>query len=376
MIDGHADVPLQLLHNERLQHGVQALGADLPVKTRGTYTKGVSVDVPKLLHGRVAAQVWAAWVPPEATALDAVALGMQQVELALSAVDAHPQHLVLARTPEEVRASFKAGRVGVILGLEGGHSIGNNLHVLRGFHRLGVRLLTLTHTGHLPWVSSCADWAPQLGGLSPFGKVVIKELNRLGMLVDLSHASEAAMSDVLDATLAPVIWSHSNAFRLCPDPRNVPDDILHRVVTNRGLVMVTFPEQFVVCGTNHTDPLQVVGIEHVINHLNYLVDVMGVDHVGIGSDYDGCKWIPAGLEHVGKMPQLVEAIMRTGRYKNEDVAKIVGGNFLRVWGDVQKISQSWTEPVLQGPETNLYTSIQGEGETPSSCHFQWDKTDE
>ena len=236
-------------------------------------------------------------------------------------IELYPSHFELALTAADIRRIFASGRIGSLMGMEGGHSIDASLGTLRMMYGLGVRYMTLTHSCHTSWADSCTP-TPLHGGLTDFGRKVIAEMNRLGMLVDISHVSPDTMRDVLSVTKAPVIFSHSSALALCSNVRNVPDDVLASTAANGGVVMVNFYSGFVCCQAlcNLTD---------VADHIEYMASVAGYDHVGIGADYDGVSGLPVGLQDVSTYPALFAELLRRG-VSEEDLIKVAGGNLLRV----------------------------------------------
>ena len=288
-----------------------------------------------------------------------MAATLEQIDLVRRMIRRYPGQLELALTAEDVQRIFAAGRVASLLGAEGGHSIASSMGVLRALYALGVRYLTLTHNANVAWADSATD-EPKAGGLTEFGRAVVREMQRLGMLADLSHVSPATMSDTLDIAEAPVIFSHSSARALCEHPRNVPDDILARLPGNRGVCMVTFVSSFVSpeCWAWERDltaemerrgadpwelpvrgrvrrelvaasPLPRATLAQVADHIEHVRDVAGVDYVGLGGDFDGTDQLPDGLEDVSCYPALIAELMRRG-WTEEDCRKLAGGNILRV----------------------------------------------
>jgi membrane dipeptidase len=350
LVDGHNDLPWAL----RL-----AVGGDLdalPLDVRGDRTH---TDLPRLAEGRVGAQFWSVYVPGTLPPHEAVTTVLEQVDLARRMVARYPDRLRAADTAQEVRAAFAAGRVASLLGAEGGHAIAGSLGVLRMLRALGVRYLTLTHNQNTPWADAATD-EPVLGGLSDFGREVVREMNRIGMLVDLSHVSAATMDDALDTTGRPVVFSHSSARALVDHPRNVPDEVLARLPVNGGVCMVTFVPAFVSqdcrdwererdawaagLGADQDDeaerarltaersaavPRPAATLAQVADHVEHVRDVAGVEHIGIGGDYDGCDVLPEGLEDVSGYPALFGELLNRG-WSDDDCAALAGGNVLRV----------------------------------------------
>ncbi|QMW68583.1 membrane dipeptidase [Mumia sp. ZJ1417] len=291
-------------------------------------------DVPRLRRGGVGAQFWSVYVPTDLDGADAVEATLEQIDFVHRLVEDYPEDFALARTGDDVRAAWAAGKIASLLGAEGGHSIDGSLAVLRTFARLGVAYMTLTHNDNTPWADSATD-EPVHGGLTDVGRDVVREMNRLGMLVDLSHVAPATMHDALDVTTAPVVFSHSGCRAVTEHPRNVPDEVLVRLRDNGGVLMVAFVPSFLSeewAAWRHdgeTGPEPVVGVDAVVAHLEHARDVMGVEHVGLGGDYDGFAVFPAGIEDVSGYPRILEALAARG-WSADEIAAVAGGNALRV----------------------------------------------
>jgi membrane dipeptidase len=325
-------------------------------------------DIPRLRAGRLGMQFWSVYVPCRLVGDAAVTAVVQQCELVHALAARYSEHLQIAFTTQEARAAFAAGRIASMLGAEGGHSINSSLGVLRALHRLGVRYMTLTHNENVPWADSATD-EPAVGGLSEFGREVVAEMNRVGMLVDLSHVAPTTMRDALDCSTAPVIFSHSSCRAVTDHPRNVPDDVLSRLADNGGVCMVTFVPSFVsnslvewdkglqvamvAAGADHRDldqrhafeetwpgpPKPSVGLAEVVAHVEHAREVAGIDHIGIGGDYDGVGFLPVGLEDVGCYPVLFAALLERG-WSEQDCAKLAGENVLRAWAAAEEMAGS------------------------------------
>jgi membrane dipeptidase len=319
LIDGHNDLPwaLRKLGEDRLD--AIALARD----TTGL-TPPLATDLSRLKAGGVGGQFWAAFVPGALSGPAAVVLLLEQIDRIHRLIARYPDDLELALTAEDIVRIHGQGKIASLIGVEGGHAIGNSLAVLRMARALGARYLTLTHNENNEWADSGTD-KPAHHGLTPFGREVVRELNRLGMLVDLSHVSDDAMLAALETSQAPVIFSHSGARALCRHPRNVPDDILRRVAAAGGLVMVSFVPNFLTDSVNN----KTAALSDVADHLDHIRDVAGVDHAGIGSDFDGFSPSTAGLEDVSCYPALLAELLRRG-YSKSDVKKVAGKNLLRV----------------------------------------------
>lgn len=311
LIDGHNDLPGLLWDRAR---------GDLSAYDLGGGTDG-DTDWPRMRAGRVGGQFWSVYVSPD-DARPAVRQ-LEQIDIARRLIDAWPEQLELALTASDVEAAFGRGRIASLLGIEGGHVIENSLGALRSYFDLGARYMTLTHFSNTDWADSATD-EPRHGGLTDFGREVVREMNRLGMLVDLSHVSEATMNDVLDVAEAPVIFSHSGARALSDHPRNVPDAVLRRLRENGGVVMQVFYPGYVA-----PDGGDVATVAQVADHIEHIADVAGHDHVGIGSDFDGIPAYITGLEDVSTFPVLFVELARRG-WTDEELAGLAGENVLRV----------------------------------------------
>ncbi|MEO8556881.1 MAG: dipeptidase [Actinomycetota bacterium] len=350
LVDGHNDLPWEA----REQAGYDFDRLDLSQRLTTTHT-----DLPRLREGGVGAQFWSLWVPTSLPDGEAVIQTLEQLDAVHKMVGRYADQLGFARTADELEAVFASGRIASLMGAEGGHSIGCSMAVLRMLHVLGVRYLTLTHNENTPWADSATD-EPVNGGLSPFGVEVVREMNRIGMLVDLSHVSADTMRDALRVSEVPVMFSHSSARAVCDMTRNVPDDVLETLRDNNGVCMVTFVPEFVspaaaqwrndagaaaleigvkpndhrafgrfasAYGREHPKPAATIA--QVVAHIEHVRDVAGVDHVGIGGDYDGTTELPTGLDDVSGYPRLFAALADLG-WSDPDLAKLAGGNVLRV----------------------------------------------
>ena len=358
LVDGHNDLPWRA----RALVGYDWDALDIAGSTPN------HTDLPRLDAGGVGAQFWSVFVPSNLPPDQAVIQTLEQVDAVYTMVGRYSDRLGLATTADEVDEVFASGRIASLIGAEGGHSIGCSLGVLRILYRLGVRYLTLTHNDNTPWADSATD-QPVLGGLSEFGREVVREMNRLGMLVDLSHVSADTMRDALAVSVAPVIFSHSSARAVCPSPRNVPDDVLETLAANGGTCMAVFAPQFVSPevwdwkvgaaaaavreGIASTDlvafepwveryavshPRPRATLEQVVNHIEHLRDVAGVDHVGLGGDYDGVSTLPVGLEDVSGYPRLLAALAERG-WSDDDLVKLAGANALRTLRDAEAVAR-------------------------------------
>jgi membrane dipeptidase len=324
LVDGHNDLPWAIRNSESAPHDVEASEHDLRATTP------FHTDIARLREGRVGAQFWSVYIPFEAVGEGAAKVQLEQIDIAHQIIEKYPETFELALTASDVESAFGGGRIASMLGMEGGHAIENSLGSLRAYYALGVRYMTLTHNGTLDWADACCDEARH-GGLSEFGTEVVREMNRMGMLVDLSHTSPETMNDVLDAVEAPVIWSHSSARGIHDHPRNVPDQVLRRLPENGGVVMVTFVPGFLTSNDEAT-------IADVADHIDHIANLAGIDHVGIGSDYDGIESTPVGLEDVSTYPILFAELSRRG-WSEEDLAKVAGENALRAWREAEAVAR-------------------------------------
>ncbi len=319
LVDGHNDYPWALRERDP-QRRLDTLDIAKPQPSLHT-------DIARLRAGGVGMQFWSVYVPATLTGEAAVAATFEQVDVVQRMVRRWADTFEFAGTVADAERIFKAGRIASMIGMEGGHSINGSLETLRRFYAAGARYMTLTHSAHVPWADSAAA-TPVLGGLSDFGEQVVREMNRLGMLVDLSHTSAATMEDALRVSRAPVIFSHSSARAVTDHERNVPDAILRQLPKNRGVVMVTFVPGFVAT------PAESATLSHVADHIDHIRKVAGIDHIGLGGDFDGITAVVKGLEDVSKYPDLTAELLRRG-YSDEDVRKIIGGNILRAWREAE-----------------------------------------
>lgn len=343
LIDGHNDLPWAIRESEDAPRDVRAYGF-------AGHTVG-HTDLERLRQGMVGAQFWSVYVPYEAVAEGAARVQLEQIDIALQVIADNPEDLSLALTAEDVMRDFSAGKIASLIGMEGGHAIENSLGALRAFYALGARYMTLTHSRNIDWADSGTD-EPFHNGLTAFGKEVVREMNWLGMMVDLSHTSPATMNDALDVAEAPVIFSHASARALTDHPRNVPDEVLRRLPENGGVVMVTFVEQFVneearqFEGEDEDRPR--ASLFDVADHIEHIRQVAGVDHVGIGSDFDGISRGPIGLEDVSTFPSLFAELSRRG-WTESDLRKLAGENMLRVMREVEATARRLQSE--RGPST-------------------------
>jgi membrane dipeptidase len=365
VIDGHNDLAWKF--REKSDPFFRRLDIARPQPTLHT-------DIPRLRQGGVGAQFWSAYVPAEtAKTGTAVKDTLEQIDIVHRFVRAYPDTFAFAGTADDIERIHKEGKIASLIGVEGGHSIDNSLAVLRAFYALGTRYMTLTHSDTLDWADSATDKA-QHGGLTPFGEKVVLEMNRLGMLVDISHVSADTMRHVLRVTRAPIVASHSSAFALAEHARNVPDDVLKLVAKNGGVVMVNFYSGFITPeGARVTKALFDVGRElrrkypaqadykeawsqwrrehpvprgslyDVVDHIEHIIQVAGIDHVGLGSDYDGIGSTPHQLEDVSCYPYITQELWNRG-YQREAIHKVLGGNLMRVLRAAEHVAKTMATP--------------------------------
>lgn len=379
VIDGHNDWPITLKAKAGEERWTMDLNRLDPTKYH--------TDIERLRKGRVGGQFWSVYVSADLPGPEQVKATLDQIGLVKSIVERYPDTFAFARTAADVRRIQKSGRIASMMGAEGGGQIDGSFAVLRAYHELGVGYLTLTHGRTIDWADSATD-APKHGGLTPFGVELVRELNRLGMLVDLSHVSEAAMIDALEASRAPVIFSHSSARAVTDHPRNVSDAVLRKVAANGGIVMINFAPGFISGGrhkwgadmaaerarTNGMYPGQPErakaaldawikqnprpsgNIKDVADHVDRVAKIAGVDHVGLGGDYDGIGDLPTGLESVATYPALFNELMQRG-WKDDAIAKLAGGNILRVMERAEAVSKSMAR---ERPATGTVSGLNGD----------------
>jgi membrane dipeptidase len=379
LIDGHNDYPWAL-------RGIDP-ARDFSTADIGGSVPRLHTDIERLRRGGLGGQFWSVYVPSTMQGQDAVRATLEQIDVVHRMMRQWPQMFATARTAAEVERIFKSGRIASMMGMEGGHSIDSSLAALRMMHALGVGYMTLTHNNNTPWADSAAD-QPALGGLSKFGEEVVREMNWLGMLVDLSHVSPDTMEDALRVSEAPVIFSHSSAKALCNVPRNVPDNILQMLPKNGGVVMITFVPGFISQAiADHSakqaeaqqaqraqfpnndayvaaamerwraeNPEPRATLSQVADHIDHVRRVAGIDHIGLGGDFDGITTVVQGLEDVSKYPDLTAELLRRG-YTDQDVKKILGLNILRVMRAAEQVSTTLRKK--RGPSTATIEMVDG-----------------
>jgi membrane dipeptidase len=363
LIDGHNDLPWQ--YEERVKDHL----AQLDIRQdQSKLMPPLHTDIGRLRQGRVGGQFWSVYIPTSLKGADAVRAVIEQIDVVHRLVELYPDTFELARTADDVVRIHRSGRIASLIGIEGGHSIGNSLAVLRQLHAIGARYMTITHYDNTDWADS-ATADPVHDGLTPFGKLVIAEMNRLGMLVDLSHVAPKTMNDVLDVTAAPVIFSHSSARALTDHARNVPDDVLRRVKDNDGVVMASWVPPFVsekvrardaakdaeearlkslyrgqpekvktaLAQWETANPAPRATVQDVADHIDHIVQVAGAAHVGLGADLDGITTTPEGLESVAAYPSVFAELIRRG-YTDEQLEGIAGLNVLRAMRKAEAVA--------------------------------------
>jgi membrane dipeptidase len=379
LIDGHNDYPWALREHDPARD-IAKLDISKPQPS-------IMTDIPRLRAGGVGGQFWSVYTPADLQGNGAVTATLEQIDIVHRMVRKYPDTLELALTADDVERIMKSGKIASMIGMEGGHSIDNSLAVLRMFYRLGARYMTLTHSANTPWADSATD-TPRFHGLSPFGEEVVKEMNWLGMLVDLSHVSPETMAAALRVSQAPIIFSHSDARALNDHPRCVPDEILAQLPKNGGVIMVTFVPDFISPEANawnkqeeaeqtrlkaqfpddpnavkagvdawtKAHPVPPVTIAQVADHFDHIRKVAGIDHIGFGSDFDGITRTVQGLDDVSKYPLLVAELLKRG-YSDSDIHKIANGNILRVMHEAERVAKRLQAE--RGPSTAVFQMPNG-----------------
>lgn len=359
LIDGHNDLPWQ--YRAKVRRALSKMDISQPQPELRT-------DIPRLREGGVGGQFWSVYVSLDMKKEQYMRATLEQIDLVHTMIRRYPETFQLALTADQLQQGIREGKISSIIAVEGGHSIDSSLAVLRMLYQLGARSMTLTHNLNIPWADSATD-IPRAKGLTRFGKEVVREMNRMGMIVDLSHVSHKTMHDALDVTESPVIFSHSSARALIGHLRNVPDDVLKRLPLNGGVVMVTFVPKFVSgAAYNHSlkrdaeskrlkkvpgntgisledelkkwderNPEPTAKLTEVADHIDHIRNVAGIEHIGIGSDFEGTLTLPQGLEDVSKFPKLTAELFTRG-YSDGDIEKILSQNILRVIREVEKVS--------------------------------------
>ncbi|MEU1279613.1 dipeptidase [Streptomyces sp. NPDC005805] len=379
VVDGHNDLPWAL--RQHVRYDLDRLDI------AGDQTGRLHTDLPRLRAGGVGAQFWSVYVRSDFAGDEAVSATLEQIDAVDQLLTRYPADLARALTAEDMEIARGEGRIASLMGAEGGHSINNSLATLRALYALGVRYMTLTHNDNIAWADSATD-EPRVGGLSPFGREVVREMNRLGMLVDLSHVAATTMRDALEATVAPVIFSHSSARAVCDHPRNVPDDVLAQLPANGGVAMATFVPKFIlpaaVDWTRAADenmrahglhplettpeamkiheafeaanPRPAATAATVADHLDHMREVAGIDHIGIGGDFDGTAFTPSGLDDVAGYPNLVAELLHRG-WSDADLAKLTWQNAVRVLRAAEDVARDLQS--VRGPSNATIDGLDG-----------------
>ena len=379
VVDGHNDLPWALREQVRY---------DLDARDIATHQGAhLHTDLPRLREGGVGAQYWSVYVRSDYAGDKAVSATLEQIDCVRQLLARYPADLRPALTAADMEAARAEGRIASLIGAEGGHSIADSLATLRSLYALGVRYMTLTHNDNIAWADSATD-EPAVGGLSAFGREVVREMNREGMLVDLSHVAATTMRDAMDATSAPVIFSHSSSRAVCDHPRNIPEDVLERLPGNGGVAMVTFVPKFVLQaavdwtaeadanmrahGFHHLDttaeamkvhrafeeanPRPVATVSTVADHLDHMREAAGIDHLGIGGDYDGTAFTPDGLNDVSGYPNLIAELLDRG-WSRADLAKLTWQNAVRVLGAAEDVARDLQ--ATRGPSNATIEELDG-----------------
>ncbi|MFD4765188.1 dipeptidase [Streptomyces niveus] len=379
VVDGHNDLPWALREQVRYDLDRRDIADDQSAHQH--------TDIPRLRAGGVGAQFWSVYVRSDMAGDTAVSATLEQIDVVGRLIARYPADLAAARTADEMEDARRTGRIASLMGAEGGHSINNSLATLRALYALGVRYMTLTHNDNLAWADSATD-EPGVGGLSPFGHEVVREMNRTGMLVDLSHVAATTMRDALATSAAPVLFSHSSARAVCDHPRNIPDDVLELLAANGGVAMATFVPKFIlpeaIAWTKAADenmrehgahpldttesgmkihrefeaanPRPTATAATVADHLDHMREVAGIDHIGIGGDFDGTAFTPEGLEDVAGYPNLIAELFAR-RWSPEDLSKLTWHNAVRVLRAGEDVARGLR--TQRGPSTATIDDLDG-----------------
>ncbi|MFI6008573.1 dipeptidase [Streptomyces sp. NPDC051243] len=379
VVDGHNDLPWALRQQVRYDLDALDIATDQAAH--------LHTDIPRLREGGVGAQFWSVYVRSDYAGDKAVSATLEQIDCVRQLLARYPADLRPALTAADMEAARAEGRIASLMGAEGGHSIADSLATLRALYALGVRYMTLTHNDNIAWADSATD-EPRVGGLSAFGREVVREMNREGMLVDLSHVAATTMRDALDTSTAPVIFSHSSSRAVCDHPRNIPDDVLERLPGNGGIAMVTFVPKFVLQAAvdwtaaadenmrahgfhplettaeamkvhrafEESNPRPIATASTVADHLDHMREVVGVDHLGIGGDYDGTAFLPDGLNDVSGYPNLLAELLDRG-WSKTDLAKLTWQNAVRVLGAAEDVARDLQ--ATRGPSNATIEELDG-----------------